>query len=275
MKLAFWRKIPTTAPIRAVPAETWKLMQESQLFLVAGSLAYTTILSIIPLLAVSLSLFKAFGGMEKLYDTIEPYIVENLARSSGEQAIAAIRGSIANVHAGTLGATGLVGLVITCMSMLSSAEAAIHRVWKADNKRPLFQRLASYWLFITLGPVGLSFALSLVTSQSIPFSKVLPGGTLLFVLTVGVFFTVYKWVPNRKVFWKPALAGAVMTAIVWNLARVAYQVYTREAVSTHAIYGSLSAIPILLLWIYILWLIVLTGASLTAALQKRIDLLRT
>ena len=156
----------------------------------------------------------------------------------------------------------------------SSAESAIHRVWRAENKRPLFHRIAAYWLFITLGPVAAAFAVGIATSQNIPFSRILPGGTFLFLLTIGMFFLIYKWVPNRKVYWKPALLGALLTSVVWNFARLLYQLYAQKAVSYNAIYGSLSAVPLLLLWIYILWLIILTGASLTAALQKRIDALR-
>ena len=261
-------------PVVAVIRESWKRLKESQLSLVAGSLAYTTILSVIPLLAVSLSIFQAFGGMERLYATIEPFILDNLAHGSGEQAIAAIRGFIANTHAGTLGATGLAAVIFTTMSMLSSVEAAINRVWRVESRRTLFHRIAAYWLFITLGPVGLAFVLGLATSKRIPVANLLPNGILVFFITVGVFFCVYKWTPARQVYWKPAFVGALSTSVVWNLARLAYQLYASRAVSYHAIYGSLSAIPLLLLWIYILWLIVLAGAALTAALQKRVEALR-
>jgi membrane protein len=246
-------------------------VREAQLPVVAGHLAYITILSIVPLLAVSFSIFQAFGGMEKLYDTIEPIILNNLAQAASEDAMKAIRGFITNIHAGTLGATGLVGLIFTSMAMLSSVEQAINRVWKTHVQRSLFQRVASYWLFITLGPLAMAFAVGAATSSDIPLSGILPSGTGLFIITALVFFAIYKWVPNRRVDWRPALIAGMLSAVVWNLARWSYAVYTARVLTYRNIYGSLAAVPILLLWIYIIWMVVLSGAAVTAALQKRFE----
>lgn len=256
----------------SVLVDTHRQMWEAQLFLVASSLAYTTILSIIPLLAVSFSIFQAFGGMERMYAIVEPFILSNLAQGASSEAMAAIRRFIGNIHAGTLGATGLIGLIITSMSMLSSAEKSINRIWKTTITRTPFQRIASYWLFITLGPLGLAFALGAATTLQMPVKRLLPSGTGIFLLTVVFFFGIYKGVPNRKVHWKAALIAAAVTACLFNLARIAYALYAKFAVSYDKIYGSLSAIPLLIFWIYILWVILLTGAALTAAIQKRFDI---
>jgi membrane protein len=248
-------------------------MLEAQLLLVASSLAYTTILSIIPVLAVSFSIFQAFGGMEKLYSTIEPFILSNLAEGSSEEAIEAIRRFIGNIHAGALGVGGFIGLVLTTMSMLSSIEKAINKVWKTTTNRPLFNRIASYWFFVTLGPLALSVIVGAVGSADFSLiSKFLPGGTGIFVITALGFAIVYKYVPNRHVHWIPAVFSGVVTAMFWNIARIGYALYTTKVVSYSKIYGSLGAIPILLLWIYIVWVIILSGAALSAALQKRFEL---
>lgn len=247
---------------------TWKQIKDAQLFLVASSLAYTTILSIIPLLALSFAIFEAFGGMKKLFDTIEPFILSNLAQGTSEEVITIIQSFVKNAHTSAVGVSGFIGLMITSMSMLSSIENAINRVWQTRNTRTWFQRFSTHWLFITLGPIAFAFALGIATSNEYPIAKLLPGGTGTFVLTATGFFCLYKFVPNCPVRWNHALISGVMTSVFWNFARLAYSVYTRRILSYHKIYGSLGAVPILLLWIYIAWIVVLAGAALTAALQK-------
>src|SRR4051812_36760219 len=157
--------------------EVWAQMQRAQLLLVASSLAYTTILSIIPMLAVSFAIFKAFGGLEKLYHTIEPFILSNLAEGSSDEVIASIRKFVENANASAIGIGGFVGLVVTSMSMLSSIERAINVAWGAPMRRNYFQRIATYWFFITLGPLAASVGVGMVTTSNIPLWQFVPDGT--------------------------------------------------------------------------------------------------
>jgi membrane protein len=255
--------------IPGVFRDTFKQMQQAQLPMVASSLAYTTILSIVPLLAVSFAIFKAFGGMQKLYAILEPIILARLAQGTNEEAVSILHRLIDNTQAAAIGIGGLIGLIFTSMSMLSSFEKAINLVWQAKITRGIFQRIAAYWLFITLGPLALSVAVGVATSSNFPLHYLFPSGTGMFLISVGIFFCIYKWVPQTYVKWRCALISSLFTASIWNIASDAYTFYAKKIVTYSAIYGSLGAIPIFLLWIYILWLIVLTGAALTAALQKR------
>jgi membrane protein len=109
------------------------------------------------------------------------------------------------------------------------------------------------------------------TQVMAPLKKVLPGGTSLFVVFSFLFFLIYKYVPSRRVHWAPALTAALTTGIGWNIARFSYNWYVKSFVSYNRIYGSLGAIPVLLLWIYIVWLVILSGAALSAALQNRLE----
>jgi membrane protein len=247
-----------------------KQLRQAQILLVASSLAYTTILSIIPLLAVSFAIFQAFGGLTRLYAVIEPFILNNLAEGTSDEVTAQIRGFITNAHGSALGIGGLIGLIFTSMSMLANIEKAINRIWNAPVSRSLFHRIASYWLFITLGPLALAVGVGAATSTNIPLTSILPSGTGLFLLAVVVFSSVYKWVPHCKVRFVYALLSGTVTAILFHLAQFGFRIYTTKVLSYSKIYGSLGAVPILLLWIYIIWIIVLSGAALTATLQKRV-----
>lgn len=257
-----------------ISRDTWRQMMQAQLLMVASSLAYTTILSIIPLLAMSFAIFKAFGGLNKLYDTVAPFIISNLAEGASDEVISHLENFIDNAHASAVGLGGFLGLVFTSMSMLSSIEKAINRVWQTRITRSWFQRIATYWLFITLGPLAFAFMLGFATSTDHSIAQFLPSGTGIFMITVAAFFGIYQFVPNTRVEWRYSLGAAVFTSVLWNLARLGYNLYTSQVLTYSKIYGSLGAVPILLLWIYIVWVIILGGASLTAALQKRLDLPR-
>jgi len=247
--------------------DTLKRAQDAQIPVAASSLAYTTILSVIPLIALSFSAFKAFGGLENLYATLEPFVFENLAEGSDEATLAAIRKFVENVHAGSLGTLGLIGLYFTSMTMLASVEKTINRIWGAPMKRGLAHRVALYWFVITLAPVALAVAIGAATSLDVPLSRVFPTGTPFFFILVGIFYGMYRYVPHRRVYWRAALVSAVGTSAIWMLAKLLYGVYVHKVVSYDRIYGSLGAIPIFLLWIYVAWLVILTGAAFSASLQ--------
>lgn len=255
-----------------VVTDTLLQIRESQLPMAASSLAYTTILSVIPLLAVSFSIFQAFGGLEHLSSLIEPLILENLAEGTGDETLKQIKGFISHIHAGALGATGFVGLIITSMSLLSSIEKTVNKVWKTEIKRPLFYRIASYWFVITIGPLSASLFLGYATAGSSTLSEYLPTGFGSFLITFFVFVAMNKWIPNKNVNWIAAGIGGIFTTIVWLIAKFGYSIYNQKVMTYSKIYGSLGAIPIFLVWIYVTWLVILTGAALSAVIQNRLEL---
>jgi membrane protein len=253
--------------LKTVLKDTATRIQNTGVSQAASALAYTSILSIIPLLAVSFSVFKAFGGLEKLYAIIEPFIFENLAEGSDEKTLETVRSFIGNIHAGTLGLGGLIGLLFTSMSMLYSVETSINDVWGAKVRRRLFTRVTLYWFFITVGPLALSVIVGIATALDMPLSKVLPSGTPFLLISVGFFYAIYKYVPHRIVHWKAALIAAGVTTLTWGIARFGYSIYIQKVVSYDKIYGSLGAIPIFILWIYVAWLVILSGAALSASIH--------
>jgi membrane protein len=182
-----------------------------------------------------------------------------------------IHGLINNVSVGTVGAGGFFGLVFTSMSLMLSIENGFNRIWKVVNTRSYFHRIASYWLFITLGPLALSIGLGIASSEKLPISKFLPNWSGAFALAACLLTLVYKFVPNTFVRWKFALISGFWTAVLWSLTRWGFNLYVDRFASYNKIYGSVAAVPILLFWIYLMWLMVLAGAALSATLQKRLD----
>ncbi len=214
---------------------------------------------------MSFALFHAFGGTEKLYHTLEPLILSHLAQGSGEEAIQTLQKLILQARSSVLGIGGFVGLLLTSISMLHSVEKAVNQIWQTPLRRGWFQRLSNYWLLLTLGPLGLSglATLALLMGHG-------PLRSLGFLgIAVLVFFGIYKWVPNTRVQARYAWISAALTAIAWQLARIGFGLYTKNFAAYNKIYGSLGAIPILLLWIDLIWVILLAGSALTASMQKR------
>jgi membrane protein len=251
--------------------DTQRVINEAQLFNTASSLAYTTILSLIPVLALSFVVFRAFGGLDKLYDTLEPAILSNLTQGAGEDMMNRMRGLVDNVNASTVGIGGFFGLIVTSMSLMLNIENTFNRIWHVRNTRSLFHRFASYWLFITLGPLAISVALGIATSSNLPLNKFLPSGSGMFAFAVCFLTLIYKFVPNTRVQWRFAFMSGFWTAVVWDITRLGYDSYLKHFASYNRIYGSLAAIPIFIFWIYLMWLIILAGAALTASSQKRLD----
>ncbi len=252
-----------------VSQDTLKQIQEAHLLMVASSLAYTTLLSIIPFLALVFATFQTFGGMQKLYLILEPLILSYLAEGTDEKVITALHEFIENAHTGAVGISGFLGLIFTSMSMLFNVDKAFNQIWKVKIQKSLYQRISSYWLWITLGPLAFSIFIGISSSTPLVITRIIPSGTGILIGSIVFWFCIYQWVPHTPVKGLCALSGSLFTSTCLILARLGYSFYTKSVVTYHVIYGSLGAIPILLLWIYILWVIVLCGAALSATLQKR------
>ena len=206
--------------------------------------------------------------MDKIYDRIRPMVLANLAEGASEQAMSKIETLINNAHTGAIGIGGFIALIFTSMTLLSDAEKALLAVWREKISRTLFQRFCTYWVFISLGPVALSVIVGAMSGTHLTVTRMLPSGTGLMLATTAFFFLVYKFIPKSKVNWNAALGGAICTASLWTGARGVYSIYVKNVVNYDKIYGSLGAIPIILVWIWMSWVIVLLGSSLAYSIQE-------
>ncbi|WP_429884469.1 YihY/virulence factor BrkB family protein [Geoalkalibacter halelectricus] len=242
----------------------------------ASALTFATVLAIVPMLALMFALLKGLGVQNQL----EPIILDQLAVGS-EEVVGEIIRYIDNTHVGRLGVVGLLTLFVTVLAMLSNIEKSFNAVWGVEETRSLFRRFADYFSVVTIGPVFILAAISMTsTLQSNAFvaalqERALVGNLIIFLFQilpfVGMwiaFTALYIFMPNSRVSVRAALIGGIFGGTLWQLAQWGY-VYFQVGVSKYnAIYGTMAALPIFMMWIYVSWLIVLLGLEITYAVQN-------
>ncbi|MFC2523581.1 MAG: YhjD/YihY/BrkB family envelope integrity protein, partial [Lautropia mirabilis] len=249
-----------------------------QLMLRATSLVYTTLLSIVPMLALTFSVSKAFG----VHGQIEPALqrfMEPLGPKGAEITTNIMR-FIDNMHVGVLGSVGLGMLLFTAVSTILKIESAINTIWHVKTMRPLSQRISYYLCVMLLGPILVVSALGLnatLASSNLvqmiisvePFGHlaVLAGRLLPYVLVIGLFLFLYLFMPNTRVRLLPALTSALVAGICWQSAGWAFARFVAGSTQYAAIYSSLAILIIFMIWLYVSWIVVLVGASVGFYMQ--------
>jgi membrane protein len=239
----------------------------------AMSLVYTTLLSIVPLLAVSFSVLKGFG----VHNQLEPALISLLEPlgEKGLQISQQIISFVDNMKVGILGSIGLMLLIFTVLSLVKKIESAFNFTWRIKVTRNIFQRFSNYLSVILIGPLLLFTAAGVTASFNSSavlekFSSIEPFGTLLllagevvpYILTIITFTIIYILIPNTKVRLKSAFYGAVVATILWKLVGALFTAFIVDSTKYTAIYSTFAIMIILMIWIYLSWLIVLTGASI-------------
>ncbi|MBS0592428.1 MAG: YihY family inner membrane protein [Proteobacteria bacterium] len=254
---------------------------EDRLGLTAGSLTFTTTLALVPLVTVMLALFTAFPMFAKFQGALQRYFLQSLVPESIAKPVLGTLTQFA-AQANRLGSVGLVFLLFSAMALMLTIDRALNAIWRVRRPRPLAQRLLVYWAAITLGPLLLGMSLSLTPyalSASRSVIGVLPGGVglllelLQFALQVLAAAALYRYVPNADVRWAHALAGGVFVGAGVEAAKQGLSWYLSAVPGISVIYGAFATVPILLLWIYLMWVIVLCGAVVAAyapSLQMRV-----
>lgn len=245
----------------------------------AAALTYHTLLAIVPMLAVGFALFKAFGGLQKLEAPLREWIVHNLAVGRAEEVGRWLDQFINNISAGAIAGVGVLLLFYSAVGLLTNSESAFNRIWGVEQGRPLHLRFAVYWCLLTIGPalMGVSISVSAQLQRSAFASMVLgwlPFGLGRWLLSLGsllaicaLFVLAYTIVPNTKVHLRPAIAGGVLAGVLWSLTKGAFFWVSAGSVKYSAVYGALGALPLLMIWLYTSWLIVLFGMTYVYARQ--------
>ena len=242
----------------------------------AGYLAYITLLSIVPMFTVSLAIMSSFEIFSNVGEILQDFVIEHFVPAAGIAVRTALSEFIANTAKMT--AVGGVFLFIAALMLISNIDKNLNYIWRVRNKRRVVFSFSMYWMILTLGPLllGASIAMtSYITSLKIIDSEALVGvynlflRWLPFLLSFFAFSGLYLLVPNKKVYIYHSLVGALVAAILFELSKKTFAAYITHFPSYQLIYGALAAIPILFVWIYLCWMIVLIGAEVTAALGER------
>ncbi|QGR08586.1 YihY/virulence factor BrkB family protein [Pantoea phytobeneficialis] len=252
----------------------WRRIDEDNMTTQAGNLAYVSLLALVPLIAVVFALFAAFPVFSDISVQLKNFIFTNFMPAAGNTIQRYLEQFVANVNKMT--AVGAVSLIVTALLLMHSVDSALNVIWRSDKKRPMVYSFAVYWMILTLGPLlaGASLAISsyLLSLRWVSTSgvnslieQVLRVFPLL--LSILAFWLLYSIVPTRRVPGRDALVGAVVAGLLFELGKKGFALYVTMFPSYQLIYGVLAVIPILFLWVYWTWCIVLLGAEITVTLD--------
>jgi membrane protein len=243
----------------------------------ASALTYFTLLAIVPLFALTFALLKGFGAQQAL----EPIILERFTVGS-EEMVSTIIGYIDRTNFGSLGVIGLITFLATVVALLTNVEQTFNLIWGVGEARSPFRRFADYFSVLTFAPLLLFAAISMTTTlESQTFVQTLlemalVGEVIYFLFRLlpyvamwAAFVFLYTFMPNVKVRLGAALVGGILGGTIWQLAQWGYVTFQVGVSRYNAIYGGMAALPILMVWIYVSWLIVLLGAEVAYAWQNQ------
>ena len=269
--LPVWRRKLVMA-LRIVYAAGTDLFA-GQLTLQAMSLVYTTLLSLVPLIAVSFSVLKGFG----VHNQVEPFLL-GVLEPLGDRKLevtSRIIGFVDNVKVGVLGGLGLGLLIYTVVSLIQKIEQAFNHAWRVDSPRPLVERFSKYLSVIVIGPLLVFSALGTTASvMSMAFVQrmrnieavgvVVDTGAKLvpYLLIIAAFAFVYVFVPNTRVRLRSALVGALVAGILWQTVGWGFASFVVTSTNYTAIYSGFAILVVFMIWLYLAWLILLVGASI-------------
>jgi membrane protein len=240
----------------------------------AGHLAFVSLLSLVPFIMVSLTILSAFPAFADARGELEALIFNSFVPHAGGQVQTYVTEFVSN--ASGMGAIGILSLMVVALMLISNIDKTLNSIWQSQSERPIIFTLAIYWMVLTLGPLLMgssvavsSYLMSLANSAeeytlgvTTTILKVVP-----FVTSVGAFFLIYMLVPNKKIDPKHAAFGALVGAVLFETSKKAFALYVTSFPSYQLIYGALAVIPILFVWVYLSWMVVLIGAEVTHVLE--------
>ena len=250
--------------------------REDRMGLTASSLTFTTSIALVPFFTVALAVFTAFPMFSKLQQALQAWLIESLIPDNIARQVLGYLTQFSG-QASKLGVAGLAVLLVTAIALILTIDRTLNGIWRVRKPRRLAQRVLIYWAAISLGPLVLAASLS-VTSYVVSASSGLVGAmpmSVRFSLDVAQFFLVaggvaalYRYVPNTYVKWAHAFAGGLFVAAGLEIAKKVIGFYLTAVPTYSIVYGAFAALPILLVWIYLSWVIVLLGAVIAAYLPS-------
>lgn len=248
---------------------------------IASSLTFTTLLALVPLVAIMLALMSTFPVFSRLGEDIHAFLLANMLPDKAGKVVSGYIEQFSG-RAGRLTALGMAFLALTAFMMMFTIERAFNSIWRVSRPRPIAQRILIYWSALTLGPVLMGASLSITSylvGASLGLTRQAPlAGTAILglvppVLTCAAFTLLYYVVPNRSVKPRHALVGGLVAALAFEIMKRSFALYIAQIPTYTLVYGAFAVVPIFLLWIYFSWVVIVIGA-LIAALTPDFAVLR-
>ncbi len=240
---------------------------------VASSLSYTSLIALVPVLAIALAVFSAFPVFADIREQIQDFIIKNLMPDAGQD-LSIYFTDFINATA-KLTTIGVVGIALTAVLLLSTIENSFNFIFKVTTPRRFTTKITLYWTVITLGPLLLGTGLSLrgmvafnKILVSIPEAQIWLGNILPTLITCLLLIGFYVFIPNKKVRFTSAFVGAVTAMLLFFVLRHGFSLFMLKNNTYKTLYGAVAAVPLLLVWMYLYWAVVIFGAVVTAALDE-------
>ena len=240
----------------------------------AASLTYTALLAFVPLLTIGLTIFSAFPAFATISASFKEFLLDNMVPETASKLITVYMYQFSE-NAGKLTAIGIVALGVTSLLLMQTIEHALNSIWHVHQQRSWMQRFVMYWAVLTLGPllIGMGlYATSYLTTLPFSVHHQVYGLSLFglkfvpVILTVTAMSLLYLLVPNRYVPTAHAWTGGLVAGLLFELMKLLFSSYISHFSSYTLVYGAFATLPLFLLWIYLSWMTVLLGATITAAL---------
>ncbi|MES2787445.1 MAG: YihY family inner membrane protein [Pseudomonadota bacterium] len=261
-------------PWKSSAVTLFERFREDRLGLTASSLTFTTTMALVPMITVALAVFTAFPVFGKLESALQSWLVQSLMPDAIARQVLGYLTQFSG-KASRLGAAGFAVLFVTALALVLTIDKTLNAIWRVKRPRPLHQRVVIYWAVMTLGPLLLGASISAsswVLSGSRGLVAAVPGTVrvlldiLEFVLVTAGLAALYRFVPHTPVRSTHAWAGAIFAGVGLEVARRLLALYLSTVPTYSAIYGAFATVPILLVWIYVGWTVVLLGAVIAAYL---------
>jgi len=260
-----------TAPFWAWCKLLWERIEQDNMTTLAGNLAYVSLLSLVPFVAVVFALFAAFPMFSDVSIQLRHFIFANFMPATGDIIQRYIEQFVANSSKMT--AVGACGLIVTALLLMYAVDSALNTIWRSKRARPKIYSFAVYWMILTLGPLlaGASLVISsyLLSLRWVSgFDSLIDNVLRIFPLLLSwlAFWLLYSIVPTTRVPARDALVGSLVAALLFELGKKGFALYITMFPSYQLIYGVLAVIPILFVWVFWTWCIVLLGAEITVTL---------
>jgi membrane protein len=252
----------------------YRRFKEERCFQLCGSLTFTTMLALVPLVTIMATVMTAFPVFDSVVETLRAYVATNLVPAGSSRLITVYMQQFSE-NAARLTALGIVLLGATAIMLMLTIDRAFNTIWRVKRPRSLIQRVLIYWSVLTIGPMLIGGSLSLTSwliSQSLGVGRQAPELVVAFlklgplVLTSVAFGFLYRTVPNRQVTVLDAVVGGIIAAFAFEAMKIGFGHFVANFASYKLVYGTFASLPILLMWIYLSWVVVVFAAVITAVL---------